>query len=278
MQTNWRNYTSDDSDARLVDILDAPSGAYETVDSIPDRARLTYANGFYVNCTAVFIDIRGSSDLTTLHKTPVLGKIYRSYISECVALLNTSRQCREIFIAGDCVSGIFDTPLKSNVDEAFFAAASLNSLIEHLNWRLNKKGYTPIKCGVGISYGRALMLKSGYTGSGINDVVWMGDVVNDASNLCHKGNKDGNLAVQVASIVHQNLCDEYQKLLHAVTPSIFQPPTHYQGDVINIGMRNWLADKQRAAINPLSLALFGFSNLDQPPPQTLLGMLDQPKK
>jgi class 3 adenylate cyclase len=279
MQTNWRNYTSDDSDARLVEILDAPAGAYETVDSIPDRARLTYANGFYVNCTAVFIDIRGSSDLTTLHRTPVLGKIYRSYISECVALLNTSRQCREIFIAGDCVSGIFDTPLKADIEEAFLAAASLNSLIDHLNWRLDKKGYTPIKCGVGISYGRALMLKSGYSGSGINDVVWMGDVVNDASNLCHKGNKDGSLPVQVATVVHQNLCANHQELLSPVTPNIFQAATHYQGNIFNTGMRRWLTDKKISASMGLSsAALLGLPNLGQQPPQTLLGLFGQPSK
>lgn len=32
------------------------------------------------------------------------------------------------------------------------------------------------------------MVKAGYSGSGINDVIWMGDVVNTA---CHLANKAG---------------------------------------------------------------------------------------
>ena len=28
------------------------------------------------------------------------------------------------------------------------------------------------------------MVQAGYSGSGLNEVVWMGDVVNEASNLC----------------------------------------------------------------------------------------------
>ena len=74
MESNTRNYTSDDSDARIRDILDAPRGNYLEVDEIPSRARLTYENGFYVKCAAVFIDIRGSSSLPDLHSRPVLGK------------------------------------------------------------------------------------------------------------------------------------------------------------------------------------------------------------
>lgn len=276
MESNWRNYTSDDSDDRLREILDAPAGAYEELDSIPDRARLTYTNGFYVNCTAVFIDIRGSSNLTTIHTTPVLGKIYRAYISECVALLNTSRQCKEIFIAGDCVSGIFDTPLKKDIDEAFFAAASLNSLIAHLNWRLEKKGYTPINCGVGISYGRALMLKSGYSGSGVNDVVWMGNVVNEASNLCHQGNKGGKLPVQVATVVHQNLNNHNKSLLTPVQENFLLPVTHYQGDLCNIGMRDWLEKKKAiASANTLASIFLGQqANASLPPAGALSGLFN----
>lgn len=280
MESNWRSYMFDDSDNRLQEILDAPAGVYEEVDSIPDRARLTYTNGFYVSCTAVFIDIRGSSSLTKAHTTPVLGKIYRAYISECVALLNAFRHCKEIFIAGDCVSGIFDTPLRADIDEALFAAGSLNSLIAHLNWRLEKKGYTPINCGIGISYGRALMLKSGYNGSGINDVVWMGDVVNDASNLCHQGNKNGKLPVQVASVVHQNLNDHNRSLLKPVQQNFLLPATHYHGDIYNIAMREWL-EKKKTATSANALSAFLIEQLaggQQQPTQTIAGLLGTPPR
>jgi class 3 adenylate cyclase len=258
MKTGQRDYVFNDSDARLNEILDAPAGAYEEVNSIPDRARLTYANGFYVNCTAVFIDIRESSKLTTLHKTPVLGKIYRAYISECIAVLNNFEQCKEVFIAGDCVSGIFNTPLKTDIDEAFFAAGALNSLIRHLNWKLEKKGYTPIRCGIGISYGRALMIKSGFNGSGLNDIVWMGNVVNEASNLCHQGNKNGRQPVQVANVVYENLCDDFKKLVTPVYQNLLGDTSQYESDLFVVKMQTWLENKmQTSRINSLAAILQG---------------------
>jgi class 3 adenylate cyclase len=263
MQSNWRNYTSDDSNDRLSEILDAPAGNFEEVDSIPDRRRLTYSNGFYVNCTAVFIDIRGSSALPESHTKPVLGKIYRAYISECVALLNTYRSCAEIFIAGDCVSAIFNTPNKTNIDEAFFAAASLNSLIIHLNWRLERKDYVPIRCGIGISYGRALMLKSGFSGSGINDVIWMGDVVNEASNLCHQGNKGVRPSIQVSTRVRDAVNQGNRNLLSPVFDSSMFSIENYEGAFINPGMQKWLDQKkERAAQASLAgrLGLLGLSS------------------
>jgi class 3 adenylate cyclase len=276
MQSNWRNYTSDDSNDRLTEILDAPAGNFEEVESIPDRQRLTYSNGFYVNCTAVFIDIRGSSSLPNSHTKPVLGKIYRAYISECVALLNTYRSCAEIYIAGDCVSAIFNTPNKANIDEAFFAAASLNSLIIHLNWRLERKDYVPIRCGIGISYGRALMLKSGFRGSGINDVIWMGDVVNEASNLCHQGNKGIRLPIQVSTSVHDAVNQGHRNLLAPVFGTSIFSTINYEGAFINPGMENWLiAKKERVAQTSLAagLGILGLNgSMPVKPPSSYFGL------
>ena len=205
------------------------------MDEIPSRDKLTYKNGFYVNCSALFIDIRGSSKLPERHTRPVLGKLYRAYVSECVAVLNSNPFCREIFITGDCVSGVFDTPKTWQIDEAFNTAAKLNSLINQLNWRLEKKGYSKISCGIGLAWGRALMLKAGFHGSGLNDVIWMGDVVNQASNLCHQGNKDGRLPVQVSNVVHYNLNDHNKNLLRK---GLYE--ANYQGNPIITEMENWL--------------------------------------
>jgi len=47
--------------------------------------------------------------------------------------------------------------------------------------------------GIGISYGRALMVKAGHNGGAVNDIVWLGDVVNEASTLCGYGNKGTNI-------------------------------------------------------------------------------------
>ena len=163
MEANYSSYEHSKSDDRMREILDSAE-AFEELGDIPSRSRLTFSNGFYVNCTALFIDIRGSSELASNHTRPVLGKLYRAYLSECVAVMNGDTNCREVFINGDCVSGIFSTPLKADIDNVFSTSAMLNSATQILNWRLEQKGYATFKCGIGIAYGRALMLKAGYKG------------------------------------------------------------------------------------------------------------------
>lgn len=86
MQTNFTYYDFEKSITRIDEILDESDKSFEELNSIPSRDKLTYKNGFYVNCTALFVDIRDSSSLPTKHKRPTLAKIYRSYISEVVAI------------------------------------------------------------------------------------------------------------------------------------------------------------------------------------------------
>ena len=243
MKTNGSAYSLIDSNERIREILDASNQSFEEVDSIPSAERLTYSNGFYVYCTALFIDIRDSSKLPESHSRPVLAKIYRSYLSECVAILNQDAKCKEIVINGDCVSGIFDTTTKGDIERAFFHAAELNALLKLFNLRLSQKGYQSIKCGIGIDYGRALMLKAGFKGSSINETIWMGDVVNGASNLCHQGNKGLRLPIQLSVSVQQNISRaDYLENISPVRENLWSSsePTSYEADVLATYMDDWI--------------------------------------
>lgn len=142
------SYDVDKSSERMDDILDASNSNFADKDSIPARSDLTFKNGYYVNITAIFIDIVGSSDMTDEHKRPTLAKMYRAFLSECVAIMNAEYDCKEISINGDCVWGVFDTPYKSDIDEVISVAAKLNSMIKILNYKLRKKGYSEISVGI----------------------------------------------------------------------------------------------------------------------------------
>lgn len=61
MDSNYKAYDHDASFGRLDSILDQSDLSYEEVNSLPDRDKLTFSNGFYANCSALFVDIRGSS-------------------------------------------------------------------------------------------------------------------------------------------------------------------------------------------------------------------------
>lgn len=234
--TNRIRYTVENSINRIDEILNANNSNYSDNESIPSRQLLTYANGFYVNVTSLFIDIVGSSDMTNEHKRPTLAKMYRAFISESAAIMNSSALCKEININGDCVWGVFETQYTSGIDSVFDIAAQLNSLIKILNYKLKKKGYSEISVGIGIDYGRALMVKAGYSGSGLNDVIWMGDVVNTACHIANKAGRDGRASIMVSSCIYENLKDEYRKFF-SVTNIGFD--TYYQSRAVNISMNDW---------------------------------------
>jgi class 3 adenylate cyclase len=235
MDSNYRAYNYVSSFERIDAILALPAGNYEEVKQLPDRDRLTFTNGFYAYCSALFIDIRDSSSLPSVYNRPALAKLYRAFISEMVAIFNSVMFAREINIVGDCVWGVYNTSLKTEIDEVFSLTAKANSLTKTLNYKLKKVGYeTAIKVGIGMSYGRALMIKAGSNGSGINDMVYMGDVVNEAAKLASQGSNGWGLPpIMVNGIFQQNLNDDNKALL------TLRADGTYQGNIINTAMNQW---------------------------------------
>jgi class 3 adenylate cyclase len=235
MDSNHQTYDFAASRGRLDTILGQGDLAYEEVDQLPDRDRLTFTNGFYANCSALFVDIRGSSDLPKRYKRPSLARLYRAYISELVAVMNGDRRCREINIVGDGVWCVVNTPLKEDINRVFETAYTANSMIKTLNYKIQKLGYDRIKVGMGMSWGRALMIKAGYAGSAINDVVYMGDVVNEAAKLAAHGNQtETDRPLMVSNAFYVNLNEHNQALLEwsAIRGC-------WQGNVVNTGMEEW---------------------------------------
>lgn len=232
MEATNTTYNLQDSLQRMDDILNSQNICEER-DSIPSRSTLTFTNGYYVNCCAIFVDICGSSDLTNEHTRPVLAKIYRCFISELVALFNGENSCREISINGDCVWGVFE--VQNNMNEMIDIAAKASSLIDILNIKLRRKGYQAIEVGIGIDYGRALVAKAGYKGSAINDVIWMGDVVNQACHLCSHGNQTiGDYRVMISENVYSQCSEKYKEQLFKWNYRW----NCYHGKIHNIHMNN----------------------------------------
>lgn len=253
MEATHKSFSFDDSLSRMDEILNADNRQYEEKDSIPQRSSLTYTNGYYVKCTALFVDICDSSKLTQYQNRPVLAKIYRSFISELVAFFNSHDSCREVNINGDCVWAVFDTPQKQDVCNAFYAACGAHSLVNILNYKLQKKQYKTYDVGIGLDYGRALMIKAGHKGSTINDVIWMGDVVNSACHLASKANSvwsAGN-TIMLSSEIYNKLDAHNQSLC-----SYNQNYLCYQSNGILIHMDEWLK-KQKEKDNKNGFGSFG---------------------
>jgi class 3 adenylate cyclase len=245
METKSKNYNFKESFKRIDDILDESDKSFEESKSIPSRNNLTYKNGFYVDCSAIAVTLRGSTELPGKFTLPVLTKIYRSFISETVAILNSNSQCVDIRINGDCLTGIYNTPHKADIDSLFSDAAKITSLVNTLSRKLEERGQHKVSVAIGMDYGRSLMVKAGYAGSGINEIFWIGGVFNRAAQLRGYASKNnGTESTFVSNKIFVNLSDYHKKLLR-------KHPSHncYLGDVVNVTMDEW-KEKQSVKCKP----------------------------
>ena len=253
METKSKNYNFKESFKRIDDILDEPDKSFEESKSIPSRNNLTYKNGFYVDCSAIAVTLRGTTaEFPGKFTTPLLTKIYRSFISETVAILNSNDRCVDIRINGDCVSGIYNTPHKADIDSMFSDAAKITSLVKTLGCKLGERGLHKVSACIGMDYGRSLMVKAGYAGSGINEIFWIGDVFTRAAQLRAYAKKNkGTESTFVSSKIFVNLSDYHKKLLR-------KHPSHncYLGDVVNVTMDEWM-DKKCVKTKPCATSKTG---------------------
>ena len=243
MQTNHIEYNFDNSLQRIDEILNSSNNQYEEANSIPTESQLTYTNGYYVKATSLFVDLRDSTGLSQKHKRPVLAKIFKSFISESIAIINGNPLCKYIHIDGDCVSAVYDTPTQGDIDSVINDAIKINTLIKILSCKYIKKGYSDIKAGIGIDYGRLLFIKTGYKGSGLNDVAWMGKTLNISSKLSAIGSKNEINPIIVSEIIFDNIKDlnnDYKSWFLLDTD--YYLGAYYHGNVINIHMNKWYED------------------------------------
>lgn len=235
MQSNYRTYDFERSRERIDEILNSSDNNYVDKKEIPERENLTFTNGYYIWGSAIFVDMRDSKGYSEKHTRPVLAKVYRSYISELVAVLNGLDTVREVYIEGDCVWAVYNTPLQSDVDNVFDVAAKANSLMATINVKLKKKNYSQIKAGIGVHYGETLMIKAGYKGSSINEVTWIGKLISKTAEYCSKANKGQRYPIILSDTFVSNLKTKYQEFCTKVTYTDF-----YGADVVDSEMNDWV--------------------------------------
>ena len=218
MTSDWDNFNNGNIAAsfrRMDKILNESDNSFPELKTIPSLENMTHKNGCYVPCISMFVDIRDSSKLISQHNRPVLAKIYRTFLSEIVMVMKSSKLCKHTKLEGDCVQGVFNAPpsiTNKCTAHIFELAAKISSMIEVMNRKFDKKGYTQIRVGIGLSYGNALMVKAGYSSSGEYDAVWIGDVVNEASKLSNYGNKNpalGDEELMVSESFYEKLPIQY---------------------------------------------------------------------
>ena len=221
----------------------------EEKKKLPADGNFTFENGYRTWLTSIFIDIRDSSRLFTSKNQEETAKVIRAFISELIEILRDDEFMLEIGIRGDCVYAIYNTPLKRDVlkcaDKTFYA----NTFINMFNKMLEQRGIEPIKAGIGMSTGYDLVIKAGRKGTKINEKVWIGKAVTEASNLSSLGDKNDYRRLMYSSLSYTNFVDGLKarnsnKNVENWFTSINNPIPNidiaYNASIIKIDFNEWI--------------------------------------
>jgi len=239
------SYDYKDGKQRIENILNKATMVRDGND-IPGDSYFTFDNGVLGWVTAVFIDIRKSTELFQNENKTVVARIIRSFTSECIEILSGNGNQREIGIRGDCVYAIYSTPQQHDINGIMNLVAQINTLIKMLNKLFEEKSFQTISVGIGVSAAKELVVKAGRKGSGINNKVWIGSAVTEASKLSGYGNTGSvfNLInpIVVSNVVYINIIEvdkewDEKNLLSLVT---IDGKHCYHGDFINTDFNEWI--------------------------------------
>ena len=230
---------------RIKEILNNKLQVIEN-DKIPNNDNFTFSNAYYGWVTAIFVDIRNSTDLFSKDDKEIVSKMIRSFTSEVIEILRKDDLLREIGIRGDCVYAIYTTPKKSDILEIMDKSFYINTFMNMLNKLLVDKGFSTISVGIGVSTAQELVVKAGRKDVGINNSVWIGDAVTKASNLSSLGNKNGYKSIVLSYLTHYNIIDLFVEMHGTESKSWFdlrydsKIGSFYDSNIIKSDFNNWI--------------------------------------
>ena len=171
-------YDYEKGNERLNDILNSTINIEEK-ESVPSDDQFTFENG------------------------------YKTWITEIMS--NYDKQI-EIGIRGDCVYGIFSTPLQKDIYHIANMSFYINTFINLLNFKINEKTeINPISIGIGVASSEITVIKSGRKYKGINDKIWIGDAVVEASHLSNIANKNWNKPIIFSKLCYDNFINLFKE-------------------------------------------------------------------
>lgn len=235
---------------RVESILDN-NMIIEEKKKLPSDGDFTFENGYRTWLTSIFIDIRDSSRLFTSKNQEETAKVIRAFISELIEILRDDDGFMlEIGIRGDCVYAIYNTSSKEDIlncaDKTFYA----NTFIEMFNKMLWRRGIAPIRAGIGMSSGNDLVIKTGRKGVGINEKVWIGTAVTEASNLSSLGDKNDYRRLMYSWRSYINFIDglkarnsekDVEKWFTSINNPIPNIGRVYNADIIKSAFNEWIS-------------------------------------
>lgn len=216
--------------------------------TIPESDSLfTYENGVKAWVGSIFVDMVDSTSFFTKNnlKDNTIARIMRAFIEQLVNIMNDNGNCYDIGIRGDCVFGIFQANTRDKIVEMFRTAYCINTFAKMFNKMLEKMNLPKIKSGIGIGSSQEIIVKVGKKRV-VNDKIWIGDAVVNASNLSKIANRSFYDPICMDSVTYNNIIkqllkenDNYNKWITRTSSSKYNG-YFYQCDIVQTNFNDWI--------------------------------------
>jgi class 3 adenylate cyclase len=209
MKERYFGINIEESIERMDALLAESDHAYAQFTVFPHKWQEEPLKGIYVNAAILYFDLKKTAALFSNHSIGTVARIIRTYISEITAVLKSLPKCKGVVLDGDNIYGIYEASLTSGLDNIFALAVIGKSILEIMNHKLNSRGMPSVGAGIGIDFGRVLMVKTDF--KTVQEPVWLGDVIYFAARLSHLANQtEGGSHIFLSRLVYHHLSKEYQ--------------------------------------------------------------------
>ena len=180
--------------------------------------------------TVVSIQLRPVEDEYKIDESQKL-KIIESFFSEACQIIRSNSSCRDIIVSNLTITAIYNTALKSEIDDVINDLARIRSLISIIEKKSNiTRGLIDIRISACYSSLSMTVVESSEISK---HFLWSGDAIKTS----HKMLDDiDNSSILISKLVWDNLSESNQKCFIPHN----QLSGMYVGNIVNVVMNNWL--------------------------------------
>lgn len=172
-----------------------------------DDSKLTFGNtGLKFTGSALFIDMRGSTDVLNKHNKTTVAKLHMCFFHTIVKIANYFDGNVRSF-NGDSALIFFQGNSDFTISTAVKCAMQIKYMISNSESGINVllKKYSELNFGIGIDHGDILCTKVGIGGEHNRDLFWIGNCVNKSTVLGDHACCPNHISI--SNSVYTNLLD-----------------------------------------------------------------------
>ncbi|MDE6408480.1 MAG: hypothetical protein K2K48_05795 [Anaeroplasmataceae bacterium] len=238
-------YDYRDSRSNIINILKTETKVIKSKGIPKNDDAFTYKNAYKSWTASIFIDIKDSTKLFKT-KDEKLARLMRAFTSEIITIFQDFEEHRQIGIRGDCVYAIYDVQNKDDLVEIFRIAYRTNTFMKMFNEIIKDYNYKSITAGIGLGCDEELIIKAGRTGTGVNDKIWIGQAVVDASNLSSIANRNGVEEIAMSKVFYDNIIDILKKEDSKYATWIkYHQNSFYHCSIIQKDFNKWIDNRMK---------------------------------